>query len=90
MCLGAIYWAHIDKIYYGANQLDAAAVDDVDGSPRAHIHHFHIVVGVLREVDETGMGTDGDELSGSEQFAAVDGSFLALHVNIPVDIISAV
>ncbi|MBO7230917.1 MAG: nucleoside deaminase [Bacteroidaceae bacterium] len=27
MCLGAIYWAHIDKIYYGANQLDAAAVD---------------------------------------------------------------
>lgn len=27
MCLGAIYWAHIDKIYYGANQLDAANVD---------------------------------------------------------------
>ena len=27
MCLGAIYWAHIDKIYYGANQYDAAAVD---------------------------------------------------------------
>ena len=27
MCLGAIYWAHIDKIYYGANQHDAAAVD---------------------------------------------------------------
>ncbi len=25
MCLGAIYWAHIDKIYYGANQNDAAA-----------------------------------------------------------------
>lgn len=24
MCLGAIYWAHIDKIYYGANQHDAA------------------------------------------------------------------
>lgn len=27
MCLGAIYWAHIDKIYYGANQFDAASVD---------------------------------------------------------------
>lgn len=27
MCLGAIYWAHLDKIYYGANQLDAAEVD---------------------------------------------------------------
>ena len=27
MCLGAIYWAHIDKIYYGANKLDAAAAN---------------------------------------------------------------
>ena len=27
MCLGAIYWAHIDKIFYGANQHDAAAVN---------------------------------------------------------------
>ena len=26
MCLGAIYWAHLDKIYYGANQFDAARV----------------------------------------------------------------
>lgn len=27
MCLGAIYWAHLDKIYYGANQFDAAKID---------------------------------------------------------------
>ncbi len=27
MCLGAIYWAHIDKIYYGANKDDAAAAN---------------------------------------------------------------
>ncbi len=24
MCLGAIYWAHIDRLYYGCNQFDAA------------------------------------------------------------------
>jgi len=23
MCLGAIYWAHLDKIYYGNNKIDA-------------------------------------------------------------------
>ena len=27
MCLGAIYWAHIDKIYYGANKDDAASAN---------------------------------------------------------------
>lgn len=26
MCLGAIYWAHLDKIYYGNNRNDAAAI----------------------------------------------------------------
>ena len=26
MCLGAIYWAHLDKIYYGNNKTDAAAI----------------------------------------------------------------
>ena len=24
MCLGAIYWAHIDRLYYGCNKYDAA------------------------------------------------------------------
>lgn len=27
MCLGAIYWAHLDKIYYGASQRDAACAN---------------------------------------------------------------
>lgn len=27
MCLGAIYWAHLDRIYYGANQHDAASIN---------------------------------------------------------------
>ena len=30
MCLGAIYWAHIDRIYYGTTREDAAAIDFAD------------------------------------------------------------
>ena len=26
MCLGAIYWAHLDRMYYGNNKMDAAAI----------------------------------------------------------------
>lgn len=26
MCLGAIYWAHLDRLYYGNNKQDAAAI----------------------------------------------------------------
>ena len=26
MCLGAIYWAHLDKIYYANNRKDAADI----------------------------------------------------------------
>ena len=26
MCLGAIYWAHLDRMYYGNNQHDAAEI----------------------------------------------------------------
>ena len=30
MCLGAIYWAHIGRIYYGNTKKDAAAIDFAD------------------------------------------------------------
>ena len=30
MCLGANYWAHIDKIYYGNNRKDAQDIDFAD------------------------------------------------------------
>lgn len=30
MCLGAIYWAHIDRIYYGNTRKDACAIDFAD------------------------------------------------------------
>lgn len=26
MCLGSIYWAHLDRIYYGNNRVDAAKI----------------------------------------------------------------
>ena len=30
MCLGAIFWAHIDRIYYGNTRKDAADIDFAD------------------------------------------------------------
>lgn len=30
MCLGAIYWAHLDRIYYGNTRKDAADIDFAD------------------------------------------------------------
>jgi len=30
MCLGAIYWAHIDRIFYGNTRKDARDIDFAD------------------------------------------------------------
>jgi len=30
MCLGALYWAHIDRIYYGTTREDACEIDFAD------------------------------------------------------------
>ena len=30
MCLGAIYWSHISRIYYGNTKKDAADIDFAD------------------------------------------------------------
>lgn len=34
MCMGAIYWARLDKVYYGATRADAAKINFDD-------HHFY-------------------------------------------------
>jgi guanine deaminase len=34
MCLGAIYWAHLDKVYFAASQVDAAGA----GFDDAHLY----------------------------------------------------
>ena len=52
MCLGAIYWAHIGKVYYGANQHDAADVDfddsfiyrEIELKPQARSKHFETIL----------------------------------------------
>lgn len=40
MCLGAVYWAHIDKVYYAANHNDAkdAGFDDADMYTEMKLH----------------------------------------------------
>ena len=30
MCLGAIYWSHLSRVYYGNNRKDAASIDFAD------------------------------------------------------------
>ena len=54
MCLGAIYWAHLDRIYYGANQHDAAAINFDD----AFIYHELAVPVEEREKQMTALLPD--------------------------------
>ena len=60
------------------------------GLAAAHVYYFHIVVCMLRKVDKPGVGTDGDQLSGSQKFTAVDGAPLPLHVNAAIDVAAPV
>ena len=39
MCLGAIYWAHIKRIYYGNTKKDAAAIDFADDFIYKELEH---------------------------------------------------
>ena len=47
-------------------------------------------MGMLREVDKTGMGADCDQLSGSEQLLGIDDIPLTLHIDITVDCFAAI
>lgn len=52
MCLGAIYWAHIGNVYYGADQHAAADVDfddsfiyrEIELKPEARSKHFENIL----------------------------------------------
>ena len=49
---------------------DGLFADDVRNAPRIHVHEFHVVVSVLREVDKPRMRTEV-EFPLAEQFSAV-------------------
>jgi hypothetical protein len=59
------------------------------GLSPAHIDYLHIVVGVLRKMHETGMGPDGNELSGFQELIAVNDHVLTIHIQGPVNICTA-
>ena len=48
----------------------------------AHIDDFHIVVGVLRKMDETGVWTDADELTMLQHLFAVHDKLRSGRVNL--------
>ncbi|WP_300727896.1 nucleoside deaminase [uncultured Bacteroides sp.] len=52
MCLGAIYWAHLDRMYYGNSKKDAAAIgfddafiyDEIDLKPEYRKLHSEVLL----------------------------------------------
>ena len=49
------------------------SIHDVGRLSSAHIYNFHIVVGMLREMNKTCMGTDCDQFAGRKKFLRIDG-----------------
>ena len=53
-------------------QNDPFAAHNMGRLPGAHIHHFHIVVGMLWKMDKAGMGPQSNQLTGSQKLLGVD------------------
>ena len=66
-------------------QFYGGSVHNVGALTGAHINRFHIIVAVLRKMDETGMGSQGDPLTGSQQLLGIDGIIPSFHIQGPVN-----
>ena len=62
------------------------AVDDMGGGTAAHIDHFNIIMFVGREVYETGMGADIDQLPRCKHFPAVHYKFGIVGIKTFLDV----
>ena len=60
MCLGAIYWARPDKVYFGSNQVDAANI----GFDDEWIREFFL----FEDMQNIGYGYNGSNQSDNSQF----------------------
>ena len=55
----------------------------------AHIHHFHIIMGMLRKMNEPGMGPDRDLLPFFQQFVSGNDVPAPIHIQRPVNLPAA-
>lgn len=59
-------------------------IDPVRGRSMAHVDHFDVIVGVLREIGKPGVWPHGDELSFVQQQLAVNFVGKSMHVKTAV------